>query len=96
MSDNHTVEDYKKYVRELKLKIKRLQDKNVELISTVSSMKSSTDKPEMKDKVGFAIKANNKITRVQVPPCNPRPSGEASPPGEPSSGNSPGYPKEKK
>ncbi len=67
-----SIEDYKKYTRELKLKIKRLQEKNQELLNDNAAMKDriGADAPAgakpSSERLNFAIGLNNKVTRAQV------------------------------
>jgi hypothetical protein len=63
-----TIEDYKKYTRELKAKIKRLQEKNKELVGENVQLRG--DGPikgdAMKNKVDFAVTLNKKVVKAQV------------------------------
>lgn len=81
-----TIEDYKKYTRELKLKIKRLQDKNKELVEENVSLRSGPVRARngqppagaLSEKVNFALSLNSKVIRAQVGYLSSRPFGEAS------------------
>lgn len=68
-----TIEDYKKYTRELKLKIKRLQDKNKELVEENVSLRSGPGRPRLgqpagalAERLNFALSLNSKVIRAQV------------------------------
>lgn len=65
MSEIHSIEDYKKYVKELKLKIRRLQDKNKDLVSEVVVLRSQASSAQVKEKVAFSLDLTRKVIRVQ-------------------------------
>lgn len=63
-----TIEDYKKYTRELKAKIKRLQEKNKELAAENGLLKDGgpVRGEALKNKVEFAVTLSKKVVRAQV------------------------------
>lgn len=62
-----TIEDYKKYTRELKVKIKRLQEKNKELVTENVLVKHGNAKGDSDmSKIDFAVTLNKKVIRAQV------------------------------
>lgn len=66
-SPTPTIEDYKKYTRELKLKIKRLQDKNKELVTENVGIKQGGGQADSgMSKIDFAVSLNKKVIRAQV------------------------------
>jgi len=64
---SHSVEEYKQYIRELKSKVRRLQEKNKELATEVVSLKNGElSKQQDRAKVSFALLLNQKIVRAQA------------------------------
>lgn len=63
-----TIEDYKKYTRELKAKIKRLQEKNKELVSeNVNLRDHGLGKGDaLKNKIDFSVILTKKVIKTQV------------------------------
>lgn len=64
MTDLKTLEDYKQYVKDLKSKVRRLQDKNKELVAEVITLKSKTDKRNAD--ATNAVFVTKRATRIQA------------------------------
>lgn len=64
MADLKTLEDYKQYVKDLKSKVRRLQDKNKELVAEVVTLKAKSD-TRSADATN-AIIVSKKAARIQA------------------------------
>lgn len=60
-----TVEEYKAFVKDLKLKIKRLQEKNKELVSQVVTLKSNLENRYGKPDCNAAVTVSKRVTKIQ-------------------------------
>lgn len=64
MAEVRSVDEYRQYVKELKSKIKRLQDKNKELVAEVVTLKAKSETQVFN--VTNAIVVAKKATRIQA------------------------------
>jgi hypothetical protein len=64
MADLRTLEEYKQYVKELKSKVRRLQDKNKELVAEVITLKAKSDSEKVD--VNNALFVTKKATKLQA------------------------------
>lgn len=60
-----TVDEYKTYVKDLKMKIKRLQDKNRELVTQVVNYKATAENRYGKADCNAAVAVSKKVTKLQ-------------------------------
>jgi superfamily II DNA helicase RecQ len=64
MTDLKTLEDYKQYVKDLKSKVRRLQDKNKELVAEVITLKAKSDTRNAD--ATNAVFVTKRATRIQA------------------------------
>ena len=58
--------DYKKYVRQLKIKLNRMKDHNDKLITEISDTKTNMNQEVKKQSIDFAMKLTKKVVHIQV------------------------------